>query len=132
MSGKSVPAIKIAEESRRRGHLARQLYIVSTRPIDGIGPIMENLAVHLTFQEELERDGIMFAAGPNWTDDEQTWEGDGTVVLRAGSLEDAKQIAARYPMHMNGARAFTVRPWLINEGRITVQLGLATGGFRMN
>ncbi len=83
MSGKSVPAIDIAEESRRRGYLARQLYIVSTRPINGIGPVMENLAVHLTFQEELERDGIMFAAGPNWTDDEQTWEGDGTVVLRA-------------------------------------------------
>ena len=131
MNGKSVPAIEIAEESRRRGYLARQLYIVSTRPVNGIGPVMENLAVHLTFQEELERDGIMFAAGPNWTDDEQAWEGDGTVVLRARSLEEAKQIAARDPMHRNGARTFTVRPWLINEGSITVQLGLATGRFKM-
>ncbi len=32
-------------------------------------------------------------------------------------------------MHINGARTFTVRPWLINEGSITVQLGLATGRF---
>ena len=131
MNGKSVPAIEIAEESRRRGYLARQLYIVSTRPVNGIGPVMENLAVHLAFQEQLERDGIMFAAGPNWTDDEQAWEGDGTVVLRAGSLEEAKQIVARDPMHTNGARTFTVRPWLINEGSITVQLGLATGRFKM-
>jgi hypothetical protein len=29
----------------------------------------------LEFQEQLERDGIMFAAGPNWTD-------DGPSVLR--------------------------------------------------
>ena len=131
MNETSVPAKDIADESRRRGYLARQLYLVSTRPVNGIGPVMENLATHLAFQEELERDGIMFAAGPNWTDDEQSWEGDGTVVLRAASLAEAKEIAARDPMHTSGARSFTVRPWLINEGTLTVQLGFATGRFKL-
>ena len=131
MNETSVPAKDIADESRRRGYLAQQLYIVSTRPVHGIGPVMENLATHLAFQEELERDGIMFAAGPNWTDDEQVWEGDGTVVLRAASLAEAKAIAARDPMHSSGARSFTVRPWLINEGTLTVQLGFATGRFKL-
>jgi uncharacterized protein YciI len=131
MTQRAVPAKDIAEESRRRGYLARQLYIVSTRPLNGIGAVMENLATHLAFQEELERDGIMFAAGPNWTDDEQEWEGDGTVVIRANSLAEAREIAARDPMHANGARTFTVRPWLVNEGSITVQLGLASGRFKL-
>jgi hypothetical protein len=30
----------------------------------------------------LEKEGIMFAAGPNWTDDEKSWEGDGMLVIR--------------------------------------------------
>ncbi len=131
MSEQSVSAKDIVEESRRRGYLALQLYMVSTRPVHGIGPVMANLDAHLAFQEELEREGIMFAAGPNWTDDEQAWEGDGTVVIRATSLDQAKEIAARDPMHINGARTFTVRPWLVNEGTITVKLGLATGRFAL-
>lgn len=131
MSTSSVPANDIIQECQTRGYLAKQLYIVSTRPANGIGPVMENLAVHLSFQEELERDGIMFAAGPNWTDDMQEWEGDGTVVYRAESLDEAKAIAARDPMHMSGARTFTVRPWFVNEGTITIELGFATGRFKL-
>ena len=131
MSNSSVPAKGIVEECQKRGYLAKQLYMVSTRPVNGIGPVMENLGVHLAFQEELEKTGVMFAAGPNWTDDEQDWEGDGTVVYRAASLAEAKAIAARDPMHASGARTFTVRPWLINEGTITLEIGFATGRFRL-
>ena len=131
MSETSVPAKDIVEECQRRGYLARQLYMISTRPVAGIGPVMENLPIHLKFQEELERTGVMFAAGPNWTDDEQAWEGDGTVVVRASSLTEAREIAARDPMHINGARTFTVRPWLVNEGGVTIKLGFATGHFEL-
>ncbi len=131
MSEKSVLAKDMIEGSRSRGYLAKQLYIVSTRPVNGIGPVMENIENHLAFQERLERDGIMFAAGPNWTDDEQSWEGDGTVVIRATSLAEAREIAAQDPMHSSGARAFTVRPWLVNEGTINVRLDFATGRFTL-
>ena len=131
MNELSVPAKDILDECRRRGYLARQLYLISTRPVNGIAPVLASLDVHLAFQEQLERDGILFAAGPNWTDDEQGWEGDGTIVIRAASLEEAKQIAARDPMHVNSARSFAVRPWLVNEGAITVRLGLATGRFEL-
>jgi uncharacterized protein YciI len=127
----SVPSKTILEECRARGYLAKQLYVIFTKPINGIGPVMENLAIHLEFQEKLERDGIMFAAGPNWTDDEQEWKGDGMVVYRANSRAEAEAIAARDPMHVNGARSFTVRPWLVNEGTITIELGFATGRFKL-
>jgi len=127
----AVPSQDILKESKARGYLAKQLYAVFTRPLTGIEPVMANLATHLQFQEALEREGIMFAAGPHWTDDELQWEGDGMVVMRANSLEEARAIAARDPMHTSGARSFTVRPWLVNEGTLTVQLGLATGRFTL-
>ena len=79
--------------------LQKQLYAIFTVPTGGIGPILANLEEHLDFQVELERDGIMFAAGPMWTDDEQSWEGDGMVVVRAASRARPIAIAERDPMH---------------------------------
>ena len=131
MATSSVPSGEIIQECQTRGYLAKQLYIISTRPVNGIEPVMANLAIHLAYQETLEREGIMFAAGPNWTDDMQEWEGEGTVVYRADSIEHAKEIAARDPMHANGARTFSVWPWFVNEGTITVELGFATGRFKL-
>jgi uncharacterized protein len=131
VTNSSVPAKAIVEESTSRGYLAKQLYVVFTRPTSGISPVMENLAAHLAFQEKLEADGIMFAAGPNWADDEQAWEGNGMVVIRARSLGEATEIASRDPMHISGARTFQVRPWFVNEGTLTVQLGFATGRFKL-
>jgi uncharacterized protein YciI len=132
MSLKSVPAADIIQESRRRGYLAKQLYVVFTKPVSGIGPVMENLAVHLQFQEKLEQDGIMFAAGPHWSDDEREWDGEGMVVIRAKSLAEATEIALLDPMHTSGARTFRVRPWFVNEGTLTVKLGFATGRFELS
>ena len=92
---------------------------------------MDNIKEHIAFQVELERDGTMFAASRNWTDDEKSWEGDSMVVVRAKSLAEAKEIAARDPMHKSGARKFTVRPWFVNEGTISVRLNYSEGTFEM-
>jgi uncharacterized protein len=132
MSQSIVTAHDIVKESERRGYLAKQLYVVFTSPVNGIGPVMDNLARHLEFQEKLEREGIMFAAGPHWTDDEQRWEGEGMVVIRAASLAEARAIAAEDPMHKSGARSYRVRPWLVNEGSLTVKLDFASGRFRLD
>ena len=84
---------------------------------------------HLQYQISLEQRGIMFGAGPFWTDDESEWKGEGMVVIRAQSLEAAKAIAAEDPMHASGARSFHVRPWLINEGTLTIKLNHSTRSF---
>lgn len=102
--------------------LQKQLYAIFTKPTNGMAPIFQALEEHLAFQVQLEKDGILFAAGPMWTDDERSWEGDGLIVVRAGSREDAIRIAERDPMHQTGARSFTVRPWMVNEGTLTVRL----------
>lgn len=102
--------------------LAKKLYVVSSTATDGIAPVMENLDPHVEWQTQLEREGVMFAAGPLATDDEQYWEGDGMFVSRADSREAAVALAEKDPMHSSGARSFTVRPWLMNEGTYTVQV----------
>ena len=125
MSG---PVIKKSDILKKTPQmLQKQLYIVHTKPVDGLGPVMENLDPHLEFQIKLEQDGIMFAAGPLWADDEETWEGEGMVVIRADNLAHARDIAASDPMHASGAREFTVRPWLVNEGGFTLRVTFSDG-----
>ena len=50
--------------------LNKDLYVVFTKPINGMIPVMENLEDHLKFQVSLEKQGIMFGAGPFWEDNE--------------------------------------------------------------
>lgn len=109
--------------------LQKQLYAIFTVPVSGIGPVLENLERHLAFQVSLERDGILYAAGPMWSDDEREWNGDGMVIVRAGSRAEAVAIAERDPMHDCGARSFTVRPWMINEGTMTIRLDASSQRF---
>jgi uncharacterized protein len=107
---------------RERGLLAKQFYVINTKPTKGMGPVMENLGEHLAYQGELERTGVMFAAGPLADDHGPGWAGEGMVIIRAKSLADARAVAEADPMHKSGARSFTVRPWLMNEGSFTVRI----------
>ena len=83
----SVPAEDVRKASAEM--LQKQLYAIFTTPTDGMGPVFANLDAHLNFQVSLEREGILYAAGPMWTDDEQSWEGEGLVVVRANSRDEA-------------------------------------------
>ena len=124
----SEPVIKVEDILNAcRGMLQKQLYVVFTTPANGMGPVMANIEAHLKFQIELEQKGIMFGAGPFWTDDEKQWQGEGMVIIRAGSLDAAKKIAASDPMHASGARTFRVRPWLLNEGTVTIKISYSDG-----
>ena len=79
----------------------------------------------------LEKQGIMFGAGPFWEDNEIDWNGEGMVIIRANSIDHAKEIASTDPMHKSGARSFTIRPWLLNEGNIEISLDYSTGKFKL-
>lgn len=109
------------------GMLHKDLYVIMTTPTDGIGPVMANLGPHLAHQVEMEQSGIMFGAGPFWADDEHTWHGEGMFIIRADSLAHAREIADKDPMHISGARSYTLRPWLLNEGSFTVRMTYSDG-----
>lgn len=124
---KSVPAAGVIEASKAM--LQKQLYAIFTSPVNGMGPIFEVLEEHLEFQVQLEKDGLLYSAGPLWTDDEQSWEGEGMVIVRAANKAEAEAIAKRDPMHAKGARSYRVRPWMINEGTVTLRLDFSSQTF---
>lgn len=130
--GGNAVALKVEDVKKASSAmLQKQLYAIFTVPTGGMEPILAGLEEHLGFQMQLEREGIMYAAGPMWSDDEKEWNGDGLVVVRAGSRAEAVAIAERDPMHRSGARNFTVRPWMINEGTITVRLDMSSQKFTL-
>ena len=113
---------------RSKGVLGMQLYAIFTEPTGGMQAVLDNMGPHLGYQKELESSGVMFAAGPFADDDEQLWNGAGMVIVRAESLAAAEQIAAADPMHKSGARAYRIRPWLLNEGSHSVRVTYSDGG----
>ncbi len=121
---------QILEASRTM--LQWQVYVIHTTPTNGLGPVMEHIGPHLEYQQRMEQEGVYIAAGPHWEDDEETWKGDGMIVVRAANLAAARQIADNDPMHQSGARTFTVRPWLINEGSLTVKINFASRTYEVS
>ncbi|MBB5166317.1 YciI family protein [Mycobacterium sp. AZCC_0083] len=113
---------EMVEFADRHDLLGMRLYVISSKPTNGLGPVLQNLEEHIAYQTKLERDGIMFAAGPLASDDLTEWLGEGLFMYRAESIDEARQFAGADPMHGSGARAFTVREWMLNEGTYTVQV----------
>ena len=101
-----------------RKMLGMEMYLVVTRPVRS-PDVAKHLAEHLAHQVDLERRGIMFAAGPLYSRDSDIPEA-GMFVLRAKSFEDAEAIANSDPMHKAGVRTYTLQKWRMNEGSITL------------
>ena len=118
----TMPWSQLADLCTANGLLGLRLYAVSSKPTNGLGPILANTAKHLEYQAKLEHDGVMFAAGPLANEDGTEWLGEGLFVYRAESRADACKIAEDDPMHTSGARTFTVREWMVNEGSYSVHV----------
>lgn len=113
------------EEVRQKtkGMLQRELYVVVTSPVEGKGDLLNEVTpAHLEHQVRLEREGHMLAAGPLLSEDSATFDGTGMFVLRAASIDDARALCEQDPMHSSGARTYTIRPWMVNEGSVTVRV----------
>jgi uncharacterized protein len=122
MNTNRVEASKIIESSAPS--LRMQLYVV-TSTAASLQAVKENLAEHRAYLRDLEERNVLFGAGPLWTDDGQYFEGDGMLIYRASSVEEATAIAQGDPMHSGGARTFKIRPWLLNDGSITIRVTLS-------
>jgi hypothetical protein len=109
-------AESLIETSRSKGYVAKTLYLMMTEPTAGMESFMANLKPHLDYWVALENDGVLFAGGP-FLPSAQPGDipGAGMVIYRAGSFEEATEIAENDPMHLSGAGRFTLRPWLLNH-----------------
>jgi uncharacterized protein YciI len=127
MSNPTMPWADLLVWSQGHDLLAKRLYAVLSKPVSGLQPVLDNLDAHVAYQTRLENEGVMFAAGPLSDDAEQEWHGDGLFIYRAESRAAAVKLAESDPMHACGARRFTVRPWLLNEGTFSVRLFYSGG-----
>ncbi|WP_323765347.1 YciI family protein [Marinovum sp.] len=112
-------------EARGRGALALELYVVHSVPAGDGAAVKSALPDHLAYQAQLEAEGRLALAGPMSDESGTLMEGMGLIVYRAGSLEDARRLAEDDPMHKVGARRFTLRKWLVNEGSLSLTVGLS-------
>ena len=101
--------------------LQKDLYVIFTRAIAPREEIMKMLPQHLERQVELEKQGILFAAGPMEPEDSDKPR-TGMIIVRADSFEHANEIAMADPFHAAGLREFDVWNWSMNEGSFTVTI----------
>jgi len=117
--------------ARTRGSLAFELYIVESTPALRPDELSEILPDHLNYQKQMEHAGKLFLAGPLSDASGEEMTGGGIIVYRASSLNEAKEIALNDPMHKRGGRTFTLRRWLVNEGSLSLSVGLSEQKVRL-
>lgn len=123
--------VEYKSHAMERGALALELYAAQSTPHGSPEDVKAHLADHLAYQAELERAGQLAFAGPMSDETGANMQGMGLIIYRAESLEAARALAEADPMHKSGARTFVLRRWLINEGSLTLQVGLSTGTARL-
>lgn len=114
-------------DAKSRGALALELYVAHSTPAKAPDDVKASLPAHLSYQADLERAGQLAFAGPMSDETGEHMQGMGLIIYRASSLENARELADADPMHASGARTYVLRRWMINEGSLTVSLGLSTG-----
>jgi uncharacterized protein YciI len=128
---KTLTRAELEAGAQKMGLHHRVLYVVFSKPTNGLDAVLGNGPAHIAYQLELEKKGIMFAAGPLMLADQEIAEGEGLIVIRAASLEHAHQIAKADPMHQCGARKYTIRPWVMTEGSISIKLNYSNQTFEL-
>lgn len=113
-------------DAKARGALALELYVAQSTPAKAPEDVKAALPDHLAYQAELEAAGQLAFAGPMSDETGDQMQGMGLIIYRADSLEAARALAQNDPMHKNGARSFTLRRWMINEGSLNLSVGLST------
>lgn len=112
-------------EARERGALAFELFVVQSTPAKAPEDLKANLPAHLDYQGMLETKGALVFAGPMSDETGTQMQGMGLIIYRAGSMHEARALAEADPMHASGARSYTLRKWMINEGSFSLNVGLS-------
>lgn len=122
--------LKTKVETIQKSLVREQCYVCWMRPNEKAPPLPmapeEMRVVHHDYLLDLERRGILFAAGP-FVDETGKRHGAGMLIIRAKSRAEAEAIAFAEPYTKAGQRVMEITPWQRNEGVITMQLRFADG-----
>jgi uncharacterized protein YciI len=122
---------RLSDDELHARMLKKKLWVVLSRAIKPPDEVMRQRRAHLEYQIKLERDGIMYGAGPATRPGEDR-PAFGLIVIRAADETAARAIADADPMHASGARQYELYAWSLNEGRINVTLNFSDQSFRFD
>ena len=123
---------KYKESAKERGALALELFVVQSTPGNDPDAVKANLHDHLAYQRDMEESGRLVLAGPMSDESGENMIGSGLIIYRASTMHDANKMAENDPMHKSGARSYTLRKWLVNEGSLNISVGLSTGSSQLS
>jgi uncharacterized protein YciI len=110
--------------------LREQCYVCWMTPTDAAPPAGKTVAdirtEHFAYLLELERSGVLFAAGP-FVDEAGVRHGAGMLLIRAATRAEAEKIANAEPYTKAGLREMTLTPWQRNEGTLNLRIRFADG-----
>lgn len=107
-----------------------QCYVLMMRPNPSPPPMPcspeEMRIVHHEYLLDLERRGVLFAAGP-FVDENGVRAGAGMLIIRSRSRAEAEAIGNAEPYTKAGQRLMEFIPWQRNEGTMRLNLRFADG-----
>jgi uncharacterized protein YciI len=109
--------------------LKKQLWVVMTKAVKPPEEVHKQLKAHLNYQIKIEKQGILYGAGPATPPDESR-PAFGLIIIRAKDEAEARRIADADPMHSSGVRSYELYSWSLNEGRINVTLDFSDQTFQ--
>lgn len=113
----------------RQKMLRLNLWVITTKNVAPLEELSELLEAHLDHQIRLEKDGVLFGAGPlSHPDGSST--GTGLIIIRAASEAEARRIADQDPFHSFGLRTYSLQQWSLNEGRVCIAVDFSDQSYR--
>jgi len=110
--------------------LHKRLYVIFSEPTEKGGDRGKVFPKHIAYQLEIEKKGILFAAGP-FVDGRGKSQGAGMIIVRAKSMAEAKRIADRDPFHKQGYRRYRIQAWEVNEGGFNLRVKYSDGTYTL-
>lgn len=111
--------------------LRKQLWVIMSKRVAAPEEMKKHLKAHLEHQISLEKQGIMYGAGPATVPGENE-PAFGLIIIRANNSDEARQIADRDPMHVSKVRTYTLYQWSMNEGRLNITLDFSDRTYRLD
>jgi len=110
--------------------LKKKLWVVFSKPAAPLEEIKRHLQKHLEHQIGLEKQGILFGAGPMSVPGAAA-PSFGMIIIRADDLVSARRIMDSDPMHSSGMRTYEIFSWSLNEGRIGLTIDYSDQTFKL-
>jgi uncharacterized protein YciI len=115
----------------RKKMLRKQLWVIMTRRTAPLEQMQRHIKAHLEHQIRLEKQGIMYGAGPASVPGAAE-ASFGLIIIRAKDEAEARRIADSDPMHAEGVRQYELYQWSMNEGRLSITLDFSDQTYRLD